>query len=905
MGRPRLYRTPEEAAAAARKYRKKYYDRNHGSICMERKAKYRAKKYIKPVFTTPSVSTRAPDIVSANVIDTQKHGKSWSISSKQIHVSLRQELIPVQSSWTVEQQLKALFGDSLDTYMRFLCSDVIATDDTVVQEKMVTEVISSADSIRSNAWAKENCVLNSKGVGAEYQKASHCTQCIQAAIGRLEDLLCAIMSGPDELALFCSTEQLNSLLGDSCAKFSVTMSKWASTEQDTWLKAYFTGYYKPCMVDKNYTAFWPKFYKDWSDKWPERSLCPQLKDKPLDEPLTTGETAILAAATIKRREQLTNKIRWLGGGRTRSRIVLSGKSTNSLGTLTTLSKGTRAPQAREVFAKLETDDGANYGDTIRLRLEERIEEEGLKGDRAAIMKARQQITKQVYDEVDDEVRALVAAKQAEMAQEVHEKKKAVKLAKTNRSPEDIQKSIDVMPNTMAKLLLDLHNLTGWSYTVLAGGPEPGNQGRLKSISLHVGDNEAGRDFGSALLGFKDKIVKPFDMFLRTVYTADVNEGSVSSSDKSDTNSTTVRLDVNMRASSEYNSDSSAESSFGSAGPMLRPSNSAPLPLHQQQGRHGDVFSDASSGALAFGSAGSLLGPSNGAPLPFHHQQTVAPSLLGASAFGIDMSQTRSMYRIPPGVSMELAVEFNQELNGTIPSISGHYEPTSPNVPFQFDELGDIVNNDWLSSTSSLSAPSSFVLPGMVDLDDNGPTLPVPTPVLSMPAVSPPRLTRLNASQIGNVSGSSNQAHNTELPPITTPPRFRHLTANGNTINAQPLNNVTSAPQTSSHDGTGVGVAENTLLTQAPNEAMSAPPLEPEKPNEPRKRTQAKSKRQEQTSNRALSENYEDPNAESEQQNGRSKRIRTMSKRREQDNAIGTAPAKKGGVAARKGSRVAG
>ncbi|KAH7909549.1 hypothetical protein BJ138DRAFT_1114870 [Hygrophoropsis aurantiaca] len=722
--------------------------------------------------------------------------------------------------------------------------------------------------------------------------------------------------------------------------YPAKMSKWATAEQEIWLKAYFIEKYKPCMPSKNYTAFWPQYFKAWADKWPERTLCTELKDKPVDEALTKAENAILAAALEKRQEQLINKMRWLAGKGTRSRTLLSGKNAGLIGPLASLSKGTRAPQAREIFTKLEVDGKNEYGETIRSRLEVRIEEEGLKGNRAAIMKTRQEITKQVYDEAGDDVKALVASKKAELTHDAHERKKAIKLSKAARSSEDIQKSIDVMPTALGKILMDLHELTGWSYTVLAGGPDPSNEGRLRSLTVHVGNNEAGKDFGSALVGFKEKIVKPFDMFLRTTYPTDINRGTTMNNVKSDTNSPND-WDINMNHAGADGGAIWSDTSNGAQSFVM----------------------PASSGAqsLVMPSANTALLPaSNGAP---NHAQVSAPLVTTASSFGGNTFALATVpYRLPAGTSSELSLEFDQELNNTpMLSVSGYYDP-QPEAPFSFNELGEILDNDWSSSGPSTSSRSSFssqsptaammelapsnevitaglseysptpstsldipmfaptapaapsLLPVFPPSTRTAPTTPSVPPVIptfaqvapavssvsssmlpSFPPFGPPRLSHLMHSHTGNNAGSnipSNHANNnTETLPTqatSTPPRLRHLQTSSNMAR-----NEASVPGISQPDAEAVNKDLNELREES----------SPEQPTGRGKRTRKISKPREPETDKALPENHADPRAESQpEQNGRPKRIRTMSKRQEQDNAIGVATTKKAGAATKKGGK---
>ncbi|KDQ32240.1 hypothetical protein PLEOSDRAFT_165491 [Pleurotus ostreatus PC15] len=64
----------------------------------------------------------------------------------------------------------------------------------------------------------------------------------------------------------------------------------------------------------------------------------------------------------------------------------------------------------------------------------------------------------------------------------------------------------------------LSSMTGWSFTLLAGGPDPNNRGQIRTFSVHSGKNHAGMHFGKAMPNFLQQIVSPYAVFLRSVYT---------------------------------------------------------------------------------------------------------------------------------------------------------------------------------------------------------------------------------------------------------------------------------------------------------------------------------------------------------------------------------------------------
>jgi hypothetical protein len=80
------------------------------------------------------------------------------------------------------------------------------------------------------------------------------------------------------------------------------------------------------------------------------------------------------------------------------------------------------------------------------------------------------------------------------------------------------RSINRLPEFLAEIFHKLQRLTGWSFTVLMGGPTPGlSGGKLDVSSFHVGESKMGNLFSKAYPEFNDGIMKPYAEFLRRVY----------------------------------------------------------------------------------------------------------------------------------------------------------------------------------------------------------------------------------------------------------------------------------------------------------------------------------------------------------------------------------------------------
>jgi hypothetical protein len=80
------------------------------------------------------------------------------------------------------------------------------------------------------------------------------------------------------------------------------------------------------------------------------------------------------------------------------------------------------------------------------------------------------------------------------------------------------RSINRLPEFLAEIFQELQRLTGWSFTVLMGGPTPAlSGGKLDISSFHVGESKMGNLFSKAYPEFNDGIMKPYAEFLKRVY----------------------------------------------------------------------------------------------------------------------------------------------------------------------------------------------------------------------------------------------------------------------------------------------------------------------------------------------------------------------------------------------------
>ncbi|KAG1723406.1 uncharacterized protein EDB91DRAFT_1255639 [Suillus paluster] len=64
---------------------------------------------------------------------------------------------------------------------------------------------------------------------------------------------------------------------------------------------------------------------------------------------------------------------------------------------------------------------------------------------------------------------------------------------------------------------ELHEATGWTFSVLLGGPDPSNEGAIDISSLHVGSTKLGNRFNHVFSKFNENVMLPYYEFVSHVF----------------------------------------------------------------------------------------------------------------------------------------------------------------------------------------------------------------------------------------------------------------------------------------------------------------------------------------------------------------------------------------------------
>ncbi|KJA15176.1 hypothetical protein HYPSUDRAFT_149496, partial [Hypholoma sublateritium FD-334 SS-4] len=133
---------------------------------------------------------------------------------------------------------------------------------------------------------------------------------------------------------------------------------------------------------------------------------------------------------------------------------------------------------------------------------------------------RSAIYKECFDALPEEQKKAWALRaEAEHNESLRKVEDALK-AGPSTSPVDRQKVINCLPKFIEPLLDLIADHTGWKLSVIAGGPEPADGGRLNVISIHSGvtSGSVKMNYGrSERIAYKEHVMTSFGRFLTKCY----------------------------------------------------------------------------------------------------------------------------------------------------------------------------------------------------------------------------------------------------------------------------------------------------------------------------------------------------------------------------------------------------
>ncbi|KIM50563.1 hypothetical protein SCLCIDRAFT_145177 [Scleroderma citrinum Foug A] len=271
--------------------------------------------------------------------------------------------------------------------------------------------------------------------------------------------------------------------------------EWTTPEQKEFLRKELVPY-RDHLNAQQLSRYWTDLYQRWAQLWPERATTfPTLQP---DDSLTPEQMATLATAITKRHKQW---LRWhAGAGKNRSANKKIMDVVDDLIKVNTCIK-----QPLEIYSKMYY--------TSRVKPE--IPLDSMDTNISMLRQQTERKFKTEPKEIQDEVMC------------IHKKqitsKNSIAVAKDDEAHLNIdvevhQSNIQQCAPALQQILDHLSRKTGWSFSILMGGPDPIEpEGQCVVVSLHTGNNSHGKKFGESYSAFDSTIVQAYAKFLDSKY----------------------------------------------------------------------------------------------------------------------------------------------------------------------------------------------------------------------------------------------------------------------------------------------------------------------------------------------------------------------------------------------------
>ncbi|KAK7040425.1 hypothetical protein R3P38DRAFT_3180137 [Favolaschia claudopus] len=306
---------------------------------------------------------------------------------------------------------------------------------------------------------------------------------------------------------------------------------WTKPPILEWLNGRLPEYVKR-RADNKIHLCWAPMYEDYFKRFPAQAeLGLPLPTDVNARQLTAEEEDTLSTALEKRKKQLEN---WFRNTRkkTDSADAISAKTLSIILRLLQLQgKGKRAHRPVEVFQLRNRDivkealTAAGYDELLAENIEDDEDDwtdetedtpaARSKKKKSVLMQLRTRVIARLFAAATEEERSAVEAAVEEEKKQLVEAKESG--AKAITSIWSMLEGIDSIETAMVYIHKALYEATRWVGFTVVGGPHPRLQGQLSLKVICHGRTPMGNDFEDVCVDFDDKVLKPFQDFLRLVF----------------------------------------------------------------------------------------------------------------------------------------------------------------------------------------------------------------------------------------------------------------------------------------------------------------------------------------------------------------------------------------------------
>ncbi|KAK7007796.1 hypothetical protein R3P38DRAFT_2552643 [Favolaschia claudopus] len=309
--------------------------------------------------------------------------------------------------------------------------------------------------------------------------------------------------------------------------------RWTDSEQAQWLQSHMDQYMRKQKEHKLH-LFWPVLYEEYFRRFPEHLALgfPHPNDPTAARDLTPEERERLDFAVERRKMQLDN---WFHNSRKKTDSVVDVTSAKTMGIILRLlqlqGKGKRAHRPVEVFQLRNRDTvkaaltAAGYDGLLAQNIEDDEDDwtdesedspaARLKTKKSRLMRLRTRVIAALWAEASDEERSAVE-------EAVEEEKRLLEDENSEAAITDVWarlEGIDSLETAVVHIHKALYAATKWVGFTILGGPHPRLKGQLSLKVICYGKTPMGNDFEDVCVDFDDNVIKPFQDYLRLVFSA--------------------------------------------------------------------------------------------------------------------------------------------------------------------------------------------------------------------------------------------------------------------------------------------------------------------------------------------------------------------------------------------------
>jgi hypothetical protein len=198
MGRPRLHATAEERAAAARKYRQDYYERNKKTISVQMAAKYKARRAGEldrknhELAKTTQLSGHSPQPEKRATEQEIPESEYEPLPDSTLLRDLQKRIQDIKTAVVETTTLHA------ENYFEHLYSSLTKnSNDYQLRLSIISDALKLLEGFNLQARTLEAELVQEKGVGKLLSQTQELTRTLRNMTGAAEELWCFIVDDPD------------------------------------------------------------------------------------------------------------------------------------------------------------------------------------------------------------------------------------------------------------------------------------------------------------------------------------------------------------------------------------------------------------------------------------------------------------------------------------------------------------------------------------------------------------------------------------------------------------------------------------------------------------------------------------------------------------------------------------